>query len=631
MEPAELDSHAEKIEHANEALRDYRTVDPETPVGGLSPHDYERWRRNLEDESILTPAQLFERAWLELEYAMAMARGGIDFDTEESYAPRKISSTFEAARQQFARLAKNESAPADVRMRARIGGASVSVHQEIITGKGTFLVKAGTPKAYMPFLASLHAAATEMLAGIDETPEYAQILHEIEVMAPLTAQVFVQNWYLPAAPRQPWDVTIHSAQRRRPDLYVVVNGEPAESHHLVVDTDTLIPDDSDEFATARRFAQFGPDYATPKGVGRPSVRANWDRAYNLDELAGTAQVLVDQVNTHLDYLEERGVRAADDIINDIQNQEPPEREMFPEVAWYLLEYSARTDRGVLEAQVITLESRRRNEGLRPEEQRVLGWMQIELAQVMALDGDLDSARGEFGSAMDTFVRAQKAFMREHRPGDAHDTVLAQAGTEVYRALYTSRDGNGRLDLYALRRAISSYIQQVSAVFDSANKVKAKDEQVEILYNTVNRATLILLQAAANEEFRHLILPVSLRTTGEQDATALHIVYDAKVSSYDVANPIAIKLVEGSEITADDHVVMFGQNALTVFGTPTDLLRELTTLLKGGKVTAHIGKKAGKTKKAAPKGGAGKERSAEVQELSEELANAISDAYEFQAA
>lgn len=621
----EIQDAEERLARAREALREYAATDPDIPVGGLQPHDYERWRYQTEDLSLLNPQQHLERGWLELEYAMAMLRGGIDRETEEPYDKRKINTTFSEARNIFAALARNESAPPAQRMQARMASASVFMHQEIVTGKSRVLGK-GTPKHYLPYLSALHSAAAEMLN--DPQDGYEELLHMIEIMAPLTAQVFVQNWYVPAAPRQPWDVTIHSAERGRPDIPVVINRAATRQTDLPIHTSTLskVFKSDDEFIAARTYARLGPEYAIPKGTGRHEVRANWDRAMQIDLLCQTAQVLVDQINSHLDFLKELGVRPADDIIEEETNRPPAPREIFPEITWYLTEYGEQTLRGVLEAHVTLLERHRQNEGLWSDEQRILGWMQRVLAEVTALDGDYDTAREGFGRAMDTFIRAQRMFMRERRPGDAHDAVLAQAATEIHRALYTSRTKNGEVDRYALRRAVTRYIGQVSEIFASANKIKAEGDQQEVVKFTIDRATLILLQAAANEELRHIILPNSPHISDVQDAIALHILYDAKASGYDMTAPVSIKLTEGSEIIAGNRTVSVGREAFTVFGTTTELLRELTALVNPGQVKAAVGKGASKKKKQQPKV-SGKSRSDEVEELSEELAYAISDAYE----
>jgi len=613
----ETQDSEEALQRAREALRQYAATDPEIPVGGLPPRDYERWRRDLGDLTILPPQQQLERGWLELEYAMAIMRGGIDFETEEPYDRRKINAAFSESRGIFTAISHNESADPATRMYARLAMLSVTMHQEVVAGKPPSLmpqIHKSTPKAYLPYLRGLHAAAAELLSGPD--PEsYAQILHMISVMAPLTAQSFRQNWYLPAAPRQPWDVTIHSADRTgRPDLMIVIDGEPTHQQHMVIDSAALRPEgETDPLAVIKKFVEVGPEYTSP------SRKSTWFEGISVYKL-------VPMINAHLDYLGELGVRPADEIIQEESRREPPAREIFDEVTWYLTEYSAQTVRGVLEAQVTALEQHRQNEGLRPDEQRILGWMQLELAQVVALDGDYDAAREGFAHAMDTFLRAQRMFMRERRPGDAHDAVLAQAAAEVHRALYTSREKSGALDRFALRRAIDRYIGEIAEIFASANKIKAEGDQLAVVTHTIDRATLVLLQAAANEELRHIILPNSPHTSDTQDAVALHILYDSKASSYDVARPIGIKLTDGSEIAAAPGTVSVGRNAFTVFGTAADLLHELIALVNPGKVKAAIGKGASKKKKGQSPA-AVRARSEEVEELSEELAYAISDAYE----
>lgn len=612
---------AEIIARSNEALRHYHATDVSVPVGGLPPLKYEQWRRNIEDDA-LSPAQYLERGWLELEYGMAMMRGGIDVETEEPYDHRKIAGTFESARQYFTRLAKNDAAPLYLRAQARLSAISVFMHQEVVTGKPPSTqpeIHVATPKVYLPFLRGLHAVATELLADGDApNAECAEILAMIGIIAPLNAQVFKHNWYLPSAPRQPWDVTMHSSTRTRPDMHAVIDREPTSEYDLTIRTLELTPQDNkDPLLLAKEFVRLGPEYASI------DKKITWFWAINY--------TLVDQMNDHLDYLETLGVQPADEVIEEAAR--PPEtvRDVLPEAIWYLTEYTAQTSSQELAAYVRQLEVHRRELRLLPDEQRVLGWMQLELAQALSLEAanqaQLDAARDRFADAMDTFVRAQRMFMRADQPGDALDAVLAQTAAEVYRAFYTSRAKDGSIDAYAVRRAIASYHDQVAAIFASANKIKAHDEQVAALKHMIRRATLILLQGAANEELRHLILPVSPRFSDQQDAIALHMLGGHNVSNYDVAEPISVLLGPGNDITAGYRRITVGVDILAVSGGSVELLKELTNLLRSGKTNAAIGKKAGKIKGNKQTKAGNTARSERVQQLSVQLANAVSDAYE----
>lgn len=627
---------AEKIEtfEGAEALKNYRETPVEVPVGGLPAKDYERWREAT-DKIKLAPQQALERGWMELEYGMAMMRGAIDPETEEPFDERKINMAFEAARQFFSRLAKDESAPLPLRMEARLAALSVSQHQEVIKGKPM----TSSARYYAQFLNGLRSTAQTMLHEVENTPELGHLIHVAELMAIMTETAYLGGWYLPAAPRQPWDVTMHIAQRLSPDVNIVIDRPRTTDDELDVYSDQMagFVDKKGPFAVMRTYLEVEVDFA--KGRGKPAfpkgsgLAEKWmvqkEKGNSLGRIIDN---LLPRVNAQIERLVAKGIRPAEEIIVETAHVEEPVRDIHPEVTWYLTEYQPEISSPELAVQVAALEKRRSTEGLFPDEQRALGWMQLELAVAMALEAqeqpELDTARERFAAAMDTFIRAQRMFTRMRRPGDAHDALLAQAGTDVYRAFYTSRNKDGSVDNYAVRRAISRYIEQVSDAFASANKVKADPEQVAALTHMAHRATLIMLQAVANEELRHLVLPAPLRTGDRQDVTALHLILSEKVSGYDITQPISVKLVDGSDITAGDHEVFVGRDALNIAGSPDALLRELVALLgkEGGK--GKVGKKA---KGAKPKqGSVAIARSEEVRNLSEQLAYAISDAYEYEA-
>lgn len=632
MEPAELDTTAEKFDRAREALQEYAATDPEVPVGGHQVRDYERWRHETEDVSVLSPQQQLERGWLELEYAMAIMRGAIDPETEEPFDERKINTAFEAARQFFGRLAKDESVPLPLRMQARIASLSVNQHEEIVKGKP--MVK--TSRYYAQFLNGLRSAAQMMLREVEHTPELGQLIHMIEIMALMTEAGYSRAWFMPAASRQPWDLTVHAVQRVAPDINVVINRPAVNEHDFVISTENLagFVNPKDPFALMRRYLELDVEFTAPTGhLSLPAHKlAAWQVQNDKKQsLFAVINHLTPSILAHMERMYILGIRPAEEIIVETAHPEEPPRDLHPEVVWYLTEYNPDLPHDGLAAQVAALEKRRSAEGLWPDEQRTLGWMQLELAIAMSLDAEerpeLDAAREYFSVAMDTFIRAQRAFLRTHRPGDAHDALLAQAGTDVYRAFYTSRNKDGSVDNYAVRRATNRYIEQVSEAFASANKVKSSPEDVIVLADMVSRATLIMLQAVANEELRHLILPAPLRTS--HDVTALHLIHNEKVSGYDIIAPVSIIFVEGDEVTVGDHHVQVGRDALNVAGSPDVLLKELLALL--GKESSKGGKPKGKTKGAKPKplGSAAIARSAEVSSLSEKLAYAISDAYEYE--
>lgn len=627
------ETHERSRFEASEALREYRGVPPEVPVGGLPARDYERWRRAT-DDVVMEPEQTLERGWLELEYAMALMRGAIDPETEEPYDSRKINTAFEAARQFFARLAKDESVPLTVRMQARIALISVNQHQEIVAGKPRMT----SARHYAQFLNGLRTAGLEMLREIENEPELSGLVHMLELMALMTELTYTSGWYLPAAPRQPWDMNMHTASRALPDVAIVIDRPSTSENDVVISSEVLagFAEQDGPFAVMRTYLEvevgFGDSHGSPAFPKGSGLAEKWlARKRTRMSLSEIIDYLLPLINAHITRLAESGVRPAEEVIVETSRVEEPVREVHPEVLWYLTEYSPSLPYQELAAQTAALEKRRAEGGLFADEQRVLGWMQLELAAAMALDveetSQLDESRERFASAIDTFVRAQRMFTRARRHGEAHDALLAQAGADVYRSFYTSRNKDGGIDNYAVRRAVGRYIELVSEVFASASKVKVEPEQAESLSRMFDRAALILLQAVAHEDLRHLILPTPTRTNDIQDIMAFHLVLNAKANGYDIIAPVRIRLVDGQEIEVGDHEVFVGREALRALGSSQILLRELSALLGGGKAS---GSKAGKAKASKkPQNAASTVHRGVVRDFSEKLAYAISDAYEYE--
>jgi hypothetical protein len=305
-------------------------------------------------------------------------------------------------------------------------------------------------------------------------------------------------------------------------------------------------------------------------------------------------------------------------------EEEQSREMFAEALWYITDYnSEQTPLETLTKQAEALAVMRRTEGLMPDEQRILGWMQLEIAIITSqlANGDpaqLEAARKYFGVAMETFMRAAKAFDRAHMPGDAIDMLLALEGSAVYRALFISTDP------YAVRRTITEYQQKLAELASSTQKVRSKikadDVQFAAFMEVLVRISACLLQSAATEETaRHLVVPAPVRLNSPP-LRAYPIDAANKVARYDINNPVGVVLVDGDGVKAKPGQVIVGRAFLADPDKPFALFEEMARVLSSGGKSKGKAKGGGKQSQKA-------ERSPATDELSIRLGDKIFDASE----
>lgn len=615
-------------QNAREALARYRDTDPSVPLGGMPINEYERLRlMSAEAEAAtLNPREIEELGWLHMEHGIAAFRGAIKPETEAPYTPKEITAMMEAARQAFARAAKHPEATVEDATRARWAGASIPLQEEIVNRKTH---RAGISNRHLPHLRSLHQIGRHLLASGELSPEGATLAYAITTQLSLSEGVGELGWFLPAAPRQPWHVTAHNADRRLPDQFLLIAEEGPEEY-------TLIPPFMLQAATESESPQalldgalqLDPGY-TLRGYrkvlkGEDAVKRYQDL---MQKYKGLTETLIARLNVQKEWQQEHGIMATDEIAMRTSVEESVEREIYPEALWYIAQYTDETPLEELRHNVAALETRRTAEGLYPDEQRILAWMQLEqavrLAKVAGKDAkQLEIARNRFAAAIDTFTRAAKSFERAGELGDMVDVLVALESIPAYRALYTSTDK------YAVRKAVAGYPQKVAELFGviaqhSAN-IKGDDYQFETLLEVLTRAATCLLQSAASDETgRHLVLPAPNRVSSP-NLTAYVIDCTERVPTYDTEQPVGIVLTAGAEIKAKPNRVQLGRERLS--DDPLALLQELAAALG---VDANPSKSA-KSKKGKAKPAAVAPvvtRSAAVDELSQELGDKIFDASE----
>jgi hypothetical protein len=599
---------------AHEVLTVYKATDPEVPLGGLPIRDYEVIRHALAEVPDPTPDFLYDAAWVDIEYMMAAIRGATNPDTEEPFTPKEINSTTESARSRLRAIIKDESAPAALRADARVLLASIPIHEEVARGRRIGVIG----KFHVPYLTTLQEASLELLATATSDDDHT--LHRMLLLLAMSDSSYTTGWTLPAAPRQPWDATRHALTRSYPDLPISIDGESTPSI-IGLPSDTLgegLWSDPRPHAALRHYAEYPVQLkynSTGVQIGSPTQRAKFK-----DELAAIEELherIKNEINARGRIFARR---PADEVAKITSRERPVVREVSTHTIWYLTEFDGTTLDDDFIRQLEQFNRLRIESGLLPEERRVFGWMLLDHARLLATSGQAEAARHQFGTAIKRLEGTVRAFEHADRLGDAFDAVLGAQAAVAYRGLYTSPDA------YALRRNVQTYLNNIATVFKDADAAKVHADQAAILQFAIDRAGLCLLQAAADPELRHLIVPASPRTSDQHDALAYPLLYSDKASRYDLTAPVAIAFVDGNEITPGNKIVHVGREILTLPDDPRGLHAELHGLIAGSTKSTKGAKKVAVTKKKPGKAQttAGS-RSDAVRSLSEQLAYAISDA------
>lgn len=601
---------------AREALARYHDTDPTVPLGGLPMREYERALHEVSqlDPAMLAPHEAFETGWLEFEYMLAMMRGATNPATGEPYTTKNIAAAKEAFRQRMSQVTKYEFAPPELKARAKAVLLDIPYHEEIIRyGK-----KAPREVQHTKYLRGLQQIGRELLAE-DLSADGHTYADTLAVQMLLTEYSLDTAWFLQAAPRQPWHLTAHNTEVRLPDQFLVMADEGPEEY-------TLIPqgilqtgfDESQDHPLLRAYIAMPAAYSIARKVTLSTEAAIQAFRRYKDVLFTLNERLFAGLSAQFKWQLAHGITPTRERAKQTAAEEAKPREMFPDALWYLTDYSEQTPLQTLIARTEALEVLRRTEGLSADEQRILGWMQLEHAVALGRNaqGDkkmLDDARARFGDVMDSFTRAFKAFNGKRMPGDALDMLLALEAHTVYRALFTSTDP------YAVKRAATSYPRQLEALLADISKhrdkVKADDTQLKAFLEVVTRTTVCLLQSGATEETaRHLIVPAPIRLNSPVLA-AYTLDVSGRVATYDTANPVSILLAEGDSIKAKPGVVVLGRDAVMTPDNPFKLFEYLL------KPAPKQKKKGGKPQTPADV------RGAETDDLSVKLGDKIFDASE----
>ncbi|HVI69344.1 MAG TPA: hypothetical protein VM581_02700, partial [Magnetospirillaceae bacterium] len=590
-------------------------TDEFVPVGGLSPRDYELVLEAWEGVTP-SPEQAYDLAWVELERAMALVRSDINYATEEPYTPKDIAAGFESARQAFRQLSLDPNASRLTLAQARVAESSVKQHHEIVTGKP--LIQSCT--RYLPYLRTIRTVAGELIDQPDLTADEERFIHGLTVASNLTYHAFTNGWFLPTPPRQSWDITAHSAKRGIHDVQIQLS--TGDDPRLLVLEPHEFGDEDDIFVAIRDYLGIEPPDYQP--VGRPlshkskgELTQNNARANRFRRTEAIADMLISRLNKTIQDQMTLGIILPEDVVKEATKEKPIERDMSDAAVWYLVDFDGQTMDAMFLSNLKELDRLRHFEGILPEERAILSWMQLDYARMLALDAGedrvlLDEARQQFGVAIELFQSAERQLKRKRRPGEAQDIALAAQVAAVERGLYTSTDR------YAVRRIISDYHANAAGLFVKAKDMHGEVDQVTAQRSALSRATLSLLQATADPEIRHLLLPTSPRLNENQVAVAFPVLYDEKASGYDLSSPIAVQVVGGDDIVAGARRVEVGRDVLMLDKDPAALLRQLAGFLS----SEAKPKGAGTKRKAKP---AASSRSTHVRDLSERLAYAISDA------
>lgn len=493
-----------------------------------------------------------------------------------------------------------------LRAQARVAQAAVGQHKEIVSGKPT--LNRSTP--YVPYLKTIRLVAHDFLdAGSDLTQEEQRFLQALTVESAITTHMYTSGWALPASSRQPWDVTAHNAERSKQDVPIHI-GLTDDISVLGLDANDFAFGPDADFAVLRAHLKVEPPDFEPRAklgfLANSKQHENYKE--NLAAYAVTENFHIfvrDQMFKHIRLQAERGVDiSAKDRIKMRQQEKPLDRDVSESAVWYLLDFDGTTLNDYFVNHLTELNRLRQRGIILPEERTALSWMQLDYAQLLALDAGedkkkLDAARLAFENSITYFEGLDRMCQRLRRFGEAYDAQLAARAADVLRGLYTSSDK------FKLRKVVKGYHENIGSSFDKI-KAPTDPDQVAAWRHTLNRVTLSLALAAAQPEMRHLLLPAPPRVGPKQVGLAFPVIFD-EYPGYDIAAPVAVELVEGDGIEVNQGRIHVGRDALLLDGDPLALLRALSGYL------------------APAKGNKRANLQEPVQELTEKLAYAISDA------
>lgn len=208
----------------------YRAIDPAVAVGRIPLSVCHEIAAPYQDAARLDPGTALDLAWLRLETGLAIKN---ESGSSDKNATKQVRQTLEQTRADFRGVIKDEAAPSHLHAKAMIDQASVGQYAEAAPGTMLNVIS----KQHLPYVRGLQLAARYLLAQPTPTTEDLAAMEALVPMYLLSEFAVKTGWVLPAAPRQPWDISL--INRKRADLPVCAIAVTDDARDDVV---TLSPD-----------------------------------------------------------------------------------------------------------------------------------------------------------------------------------------------------------------------------------------------------------------------------------------------------------------------------------------------------------------------------------------------------
>jgi hypothetical protein len=592
----------------DDILPGYHAIDINTPIGALPYTQCQELREQCGDVATLPPGVQNEYAWVGLEAALAMVHE-TNPQTGKPFTPKEINIATEQAKTEFRGVFTNTNAPMSIRAGAGLALASAGMYQESAQGTRAKIVS----KNHLPYLRGIQKVARELLAHPDPSAKEAAIMNAAVSLAMLTEYALEQGWFLPASPRQSWQINGINRRGGQTARIVVADEAPAEGI-IAIHRDALGDElwDRDEtwrpFTTLAHYANYDAGFAT-----RSPQKARLE-----------ILIFKEVSDRHFYYLNEQSPAAAQATkatLGNVALAEEPERRS--EVGWFVAQ-SAFDLRDIVQTSFTinlrNMEIAQASGELSGAEQHVLGWMQLDYARMLTVQAEaaeeqarqnMSDAWEHFSGAHSTLSAAAKA-MPPEQAGEMYEILLDAEAAPVYRELFTGADPE------QMAAATDAYLRRLAALQPrmrlSEQQLKRDPNQLDILRSAALRTIFcLLLSGSTDEAARHLALTHSVRaggSRGEMDAVVFPI--DYANGGYETGSPVTVQIQPGKEVTVSARHITIGMDLLAPPGQP--LLGMLTKLAAVVRAT-----KPGSRKKDT--------RGANIDALTLRLGDAIADAAE----
>lgn len=603
----------ENVPSSADTIPQYRSIDPSIPIGGIPLAQCLELRQTY-DETNLAAGARYDYAWVGLETVLAMPKAP-NPQTGKLFKPQEVDGVARQTRGHFKALAGDETAPPGLRARALVALESLALYRETARIRRD----AAPSKYHLPYLIGLQTAAKNLLAEAEHPPEDISFLHALTAMALFAECTYNNAWFLPAAPRQPWQIT--GIRKARSAIVRLVIGNEAPAGVLAIPTTALGDEEwgeaSGPFATLTAYTTVRAGFFKHRNTQNAGAMRAFDTI---------SDVLLASLNEKPAAAETAAAVGAVAVAPDT-----PETTAYdnirPEAAWYRVQPADVRDmpESTLLIHARNLEMAQRADNLLPGEQHLLGWMQLDHGRLImiragqkaaeavqarlqatrvsqleaprhrdaaeaaaaAADNLRASASTRFDDALASFSAAAKALALE-RPGEACQVLLDIEAVPVYKMLITGADPND------LEKVIAAYNRRLAALYlkfrDTDRQLSRHvSDQIDDLHAAVLRTTFcLLLTASSDEAARHLALPASLRggsSRGELDIIVFPI--DFTNDAYDTTSPVGVQINVNHKgiVVGKNHVAMSAE-LLTKKGQMLGLLSKLAAAQRNTKLKAR---------------------------------------------